>query len=935
MTRHPALLSGLLATLLISGMPLALAQDAAKAARFYEDALQRYEKRDIPGTIIQLRNALQADKTQLPVHVLLGKALLADSQPSAAEFQFAEALRLGVNRAEVVVPLAAALSAQGKQPQMLDDPRLQTADLPAGVQQQLHLERALAQSDIGDGKGALASVLAARALNASDINSWLAEVPLRVRARQFEEALAAADQALKIAAGDAEALYQKASILHAKGQVLPALALYEQAIQAQPKHAEARLARAGLLLDLQRDADALAEVSELQKLKPKDPRGVYLSALLAERAGDGATSKASMKKITELLDPVPVEFIRYRPQLLMLNGLAHFTLGELEKAKPYLESAARQQPGSPLNKLLAQIALSQNEGNRAVELLDAYIKLRSTDGQALLMLANAHMRQGRHARAVQLMQDALKTQDSAEFRTALGLSLLQTGQTSMAADQLERAYKADPRQTYAGLALVNIHLRERQMSKALSVADGLARAQPNNATVLMVQAYAKAQARDYTGARAGYEKALKLDPKLLEATLGLARVDAQSGNHAAAEKRLKAALKNDERNHALLFELALVYELWGKDDEAGKWLDSAASASSQRETRANFAQVAWYLRKGPAARALEAAKVLLAKLPEDVEALQAYAAAQAANGDTAGAKTTLSNAARRAGFDAARLVEVARQQMSVQDMKAAAYTLDKALSGTPNHPTASAMMSSVELAQGQFAQAEQRAKQVIDANPKSANGYNLLAEVALRRGQAGAAVEALRKAHDIDKSSLSLVRLMKALASQGGPKVALDAADAWLKKTPSDTVVRAAAAEMHVRAQNFQAARQHYEIVLKARPNDLAALNNFANVLVELKDAGAPDAAERALKLAPNNPMLLDTAGWAHHKLGKPDRALQLLRDARLRAPESQDIRYHLAAVLAKAGRQAEAREELQAALRGDANFSTAAEARQLLSTLK
>ena len=167
----------------------------------------------------------------------------------------------------------------------------------------------------------------------------------------------------------------------------------------------------------------------------------------------------------------------------------------------------------------------------------------------VLMLANAHMRQGRHARAVQLMQDALKTQDSAEFRTALGLSLLQTGQTSMASDQLERAYKADPRQTYAGLALVNIHLRERQMNKALSVADGLARAQPNNATVLMVQAYAKAQARDYTGARVGYEKALKLDPKLLEATLGLARLVAQRARH------LNVLLDQQDRR-LLGFELA-------------------------------------------------------------------------------------------------------------------------------------------------------------------------------------------------------------------------------------------------------------------------------------------------------------------------------------------------------------------------------------------
>lgn len=933
MTRQKALLSGLLAALLSASAP-AQAQDAAKASRFYEDALQRYEKNDVPGAIVQLRNALQADKNQLPVHVLLGQALLADSQPSAAEFQIGEALRLGVNRAEVAVALAAALNTQGKQQQVLDDPRLQLAGLPPGVQQQLLIERALAQSDMGDVKAALASVAHARTINPGDVGSWVAEVPLRVRNRQFTEANAAADQALKLAPDNIEAVYQKASVLHASGQVTQALAVYERAVKIQPKHVETRLARAGLFLDQNRDADALAELNELLSIRPKDPRAAYLRAVLADRARDTETARVSLKKVTDLLDPVPIELIRYRIQLLMLNGLAHYSLGELEKAKPYLEMASRQQPGSPLIKLLAQATLAEPNVNRAIELLEGYVKLRPGDGQALLMLANAHMSQGRHARAVQLMQEALKAKDSPDYRTALGLSLLQSGQATVAEDQLEKAYKADPKQTYAGLALVTVHLRDKQNAKALAVAESLARANPNNATVLMVQAYAKTESRDFAGGRAGYEKALKLDPNQLEAKLGLARIDALTGNYDAADKRMRAALKEDERNVNLLFELALINELRGKDDEALKWLDSAVAAAGPRETRVNFALVAWHLRKGQPPRAVEAAKALLAKLPDDVEALQAYAAAQLANGDAAGAKSTLTSASRRAGFDTPRLVEVARQQVAAQDLKGAAYTLEKALNGTPNDPAAVAMLSSVELAQGNIPAAEQRARQVIDGNPKSSMGYNLLAEAAMRRGQPAAALDALRKAHDIDKSAISLSRLMRAQAAQGGLKTATEVGDAWLHKNPNDAAVRNTMAELLVQARDFAGARRQFETLLKASPNNTAALNNLANVLLELKDPSATEVAERALKNAPQNPLILDTAGWANHRAGKADRALQLLRDARLRAPDNPDIRYHLAAVLAQAGRKGEAREELNAALRNGATFAAAAEAKQLLTTL-
>ncbi|KQY79420.1 XrtA/PEP-CTERM system TPR-repeat protein PrsT [Pelomonas sp. Root1444] len=934
MTRHPASLSGLLAALLIAVAPVAEAQDAAKAARFYEDALQRYEKRDIPGAIVQLKNALQADKSQLPVHVLLGKALLANSQPTAAEFQLGEAIRLGVNRAEVAVALAMAMNNQGKQPQMLEDPRLQPAGLPPGIQQPLLLERALAQSDLGDIKSALATVLQARGLNAAEPNTWIAEVPLRVRNRQFTEALAAADQALKLAPDNAEALYQKGAAFHAMNQVTQALSAYERAIQVQPTHAETRLARAGLLIDLNRDAEALAEVDELQRIKPNDPRGTYLRALLADRAGNAAAAKTALKKITELLDPVPIEYIRYRPQLLMLNGLAHYSLGELEKAKPFLELATRQQAGNPLVKLLAHVAIAESNANRAGELLEGYVKAHPGDGQALLMLASVHMNQGKHARAVALMQEALKAKDSADYRTALGLSLLQSGKAALGADELAKAYQADPKQTYAGLALATVHLREGRVAKALAVADGLVRANPDNATVLMVQAFAKAQADDPAGARAGYEKALQLDPNLIDAKLGLARLDGKTGHFDAANRRLRDLLKTQERNVNVLLELALLHELWGKPDEALKWLESAAAASGARETRADFALVAWHLRTRQPGRAVEAAKILLGKLPEDVEALLAYAGAQAANGDPAGAKTTLTNAGRRAAFDAPRLVEVARQQIAVKDLSGAAYNLDKALTAAPDAVPALAMMSSVNLAQGDAAAAERRARQVIQASPKSAMGYNLLAEVAHFRGQSDVALEALRKAHEADKSQASLSKLMRATFNQHGAKPALELGDTWLKRNPNDLAVRSVMAEIQLRGSDFASARRQYEAILKQRPNHAETLNNLANVLMETRDPGAVAMAERALKADSQNPLLMDTAGWANHLAGNNDRALQLLREARLRAPDVADIRYHLGAVLAKVGRGAEAREELQAALRVNVKFSSVEAARKLLATL-
>ncbi len=774
----------------------------------------------------------------------------------------------------------------------------------------------------------------ARAINPADAGSWLAEVPLRIRARQFKEAMSAADQAIKLDPMSSEAVYQKASILHVQGQITAALATYERGLKLDGTHLEAHLARAGILLDLNRDKDAQAEVDDLLRQAPRDPRGNYLRGQLAERAGNEAVAKASLKRVTELLDPVPIEFIRYRVQVLMLNGLAHFDLGEFEKAKPYLEFAARQQPNSPLAKPLAQIALKEPNIPRAIELLEAYLKIRPDDGQALLMLASAQMSQGRYAKASSLLQEALQARDVPEFRTALGVSLMRSGKNLNAVSELERAFKADPKQTYAGLALVDLYQRGGQGAKALQIADSLAKANPKNPAILLVQASARLRARDFTGARSGFEAALKLDDKLLAAKLGLARLEIATRAFDAADKRLREALKGDERNIDILFELATLYELWGKDDRALTYLENAVDASPQNQVRANFAMVAWQLRKGTPAAALDAAKLLMTKVPDDLAALQTFARAQLANGDQAGARTTLTNASRRAAYEAPVLERIARAQLDAKDLAGAAYSLDKALTGAPDFLPAMALMSTVELMQGDAAKAERRARQIIQQSPKAAIGYGLLADVATSRGQTAAAVEALRHAHEIDRNEASLMRLFQALALQDGGKPAIELALGWLKTHPKDVTVQKALADAYARAANFSAARRSYEAALAIKPNDAEALNNLANVLLHQKDPGATAVAERALAQDPRNPRVIDTAGWAYYMAGDKERALQLLRDARLRDPLNPELRYHLAVVLAQTGRNAEAKDELEAALTNK-NFASAQDARQLMSTLK
>ncbi len=917
---------------------MALAQTSADAAKYYEDALVRFNKQDLPGAIIQLKNSLKIDNTQLPVHLLLGKALMQSGEVRAAEVALQEALRLGVNRAEVVLPLAQAYVAQGRLAEVLERSTFGPAGLPPGVQVKLHLLRASIHSDLGDHGKALRSMEEARVLDSRNIDVWLAEIPIRIRAQQFKEASAALEKAMSFAPpGNATiGLYEKAMIQHVQGNLAGALAQYDLLLQSDPAHTEARVARVGILIDLGKFADAAKQVAELEPRSKLDPRIPYFKALLAEREGDVAGTRAALKQVTDLLDAVAFDFIRYRPQLLMLNGLAHFGLNEGEKAKKYLEAFQRVQSGSPVSKLLARIYLANGDPSQTAIVLESYLRAQPGDGQALTMLASAHVAMGRHARAATLMQEALKAQDHPSFRAALGLTLLGDGQKSNGRAQLEAAYKKDPRQTQAATALIQLYLREGQSRKAIPVAQALVKQQTANPSFHNLLGMAQGQAGEVAAARASFEKAIALDGALLAARLNLARLEIAHKEYGAATQRLDAIYQAHPKNSEAMYELALISERKGQQADAQRWLEKARDAASAKDLQWDLALVAFHLRQGRAAAALEAAKLASAKVPDDLQALLAYSRAQLATGDAIAAKNSLQNATRFAAFEPRVQVEIAGLQIAANNLAGAVYSLEKALSSEPDYAPAQALMVEVEMRQGDMAKAEARARALVARHPQQSIGHSLLGDVALAKGLSQGAVDSYRRAHDIAQSTESVSKLFRALWAQDNGRSSLPLAEQWLKRHPQDLTMQKALADGHARAGNFQAAGRAYEAALKLNPKDAEVLNNLSNVQLRLKEpAAAIKTAEAALAVAPGNPLISDTLGWALLQNGDTDRALQLLREARLRLPDHPEIRYHLAVVLAKTGRSIEARDELNAALRSGADFESLAAAKQMLSTLK
>ena len=93
------------------------------------------------------------------------------------------------------------------------------------------------------------------------------------------------------------------------------------------------------------------------------------------------------------------------------------------------------------------------------------------------------------------------------------------------------------------------------------------------------------------------------------------------------------------------------------------------------------------------------------------------------------------------------------------------------------------------------------------------------------------------------------------LASQNNGE-ADKTANEWLKAHPKDVAFRLYLGESATIRKDYPSAAKYYRSALDLQPENARALNNLAWVLGQMKSPQAIEYAEKANKLAPNQPAL-------------------------------------------------------------------------------
>lgn len=916
---------------LFSGCLIAqLASAAQPEANYYEDALRRFDAQDVKGAIVQLKNALQQNPRLLPAQVLLAESYLITGSPAAAEVALEAAEKLGADRVVTAPKFAQAYIRQFKYQLLLD--RVSPQGLPPVQAAEVLIQRSAARIGLGQLKQAEEDLRQAARLSPDSVAVKVAQGTLALQKGDMQNAQDLADKAVALGPNDAGVWNLKASIAHLRGDTQSALSAYGKALSLNPGFVDARVARAGLLMDINRKNEAEDDLKALEPFSATDPRAAYLVSLSAASRGDAEATRKALANATAILDQLPPEMVNRNAQLLMLGGLAHYGLREPEKARSYLQGYIALQPRQPgARKLLAAILLDSGDNREVIQLLYPMTEGRSPDPQVLTMLASAYLGRKQYAQAADLFEQAAKlAPDSADAAVGLGMTHLEAGQVGQGIAELQQIFAKDPGQARAGLVLATNSLRQGKPGQAVEILRKIVARDAKNLIALNLLGTALLANKDAAGARSAFTKAAVQDPNFLPVQINIARLDLAEGREAQARKRLSAILKYRADYPEALFLLARLEERQGRADESIRLLERIR-AGKTKPMQPMLYLADHYLKQGNSKSALSVVQDLEAEHPENLAVLEALGRIYIAGGSVDKARASFNRMVRYAGFDSAALTRVAGLLMGVGSFDDAGHALNKALGNNAAYLPAQMAQVELELRTGRLAAAEKRAAEMRVAHPGQASIARLLGTVYMAQKKTASAITEFKAAVARERNGANTLALFQAYLEAREGKAAIDLMQAWLRDNPRDIAAEAALAEAYLRMGDLAQARSTYLSYLKLRPNDASALNNLANIAFKLKDPQALSYAQQAQALAPADPNVADTLGWILVRQGQAQKALPYLRDARLRAASNPVIQYHLGVALLDLGRKAEGKRELQGALAVRGGFEGQEEARRLV----
>jgi tetratricopeptide (TPR) repeat protein len=442
----------------------------------------------------ELARALALDPNNVVAHRAMATLAAALNRPAEAEAHFKKIIEL-TKSPDAVLALADFYIAQRDQAsaRRVLEP-LTTAAQPSP---EAGIKLAALDRSAGHAKEAYARIDTILARDPKQLQALLARCAMLLDDGKRDEALAAAQQAVKTHADSAEAFFALGRVQEARSQNDAAMTAFNEAIRINPRAAGVHLALAQLSLKAGRSAEAVEFAEDALANSPGNPD----------------------------------------VRLALARGL--IGKGDLQRAEGELAQLSKQYPNSAVIRVQNGMLLARKKdlvGARRE--FDQALKLAPNSAEALegSVALDLAAKQPDAARArVKALADSPDA--SAAMLLLAARTYIATGDADTGEQLLRRSLQKDSSYLPAYGALGQLYLRQRRLDAALAEFDSMAKRDSKPVAALTVSGTILLTQGRNADARQRFQKALEVDPTAAVAANNLAWL------YASADENMDKALE--------------------------------------------------------------------------------------------------------------------------------------------------------------------------------------------------------------------------------------------------------------------------------------------------------------------------------------------------------------------------------------------------------
>ena len=368
-----------------------------------------------------------------------------------------------------------------------------------------------------------------------------------VQRRRFAEALAVADRLGKDPSKRVEALVYRGGVLFTQHDNVGAEAAFNKAVSSDPRSVKALQGRAGMLVGMQRPAEAARDLRAILSIDSKHVPALLQLAAIGQRQGDDRTVRTSLN---QAIAAAPGNMA---PRVTLINYLT--SQKKFAEAQTAAHELLRVQPNNTEGLvLLGRAQLAQGQKKEAVTAYRRLVSLMPTAAGPQLLLGNALSISGDSAGATRALETAVKLSPNSPEVKSVQINLLFNRGNADAAVAAARAFQAANPGPAADVLLASTLDRAHHRDDAISVLDKSVSGRPN-AGVLIQLVRLVVQANDLPRAANLMSGWLAKNPGDIGVRLEYGNLLMQQQSNPQAIAQFQTVLKQDPNNVVALNNL--------------------------------------------------------------------------------------------------------------------------------------------------------------------------------------------------------------------------------------------------------------------------------------------------------------------------------------------------------------------------------------------